>query len=111
MSLLAVAFVTGTIFWMRATARTIAAELRGKLDRALEIGPAAVVTLPFLAVGREGGHWGDTLLRVSPTFRTRESYFQDHHVLRSGPPNSTLRTNDLVLNVELGGRERRTHAF
>ncbi|MCE6994407.1 FTR1 family protein [Saccharothrix sp. S26] len=54
MSLLAVAFVTAMIFWMRSTARTIAAELRGKLDRALEVGPAAVVVLAFLAVGREG---------------------------------------------------------
>ncbi|QFZ16661.1 iron uptake transporter permease EfeU [Saccharothrix syringae] len=54
MSLLAVAFVTGMVFWMRATARTIAADLRGKLDRALEVGPLAVVVLAFLAVGREG---------------------------------------------------------
>ncbi|MBB4968549.1 iron uptake transporter permease EfeU [Saccharothrix violaceirubra] len=54
MSLVAVAFVTGMIFWMRSTARTIAAELRGKMDQALKVGPAAVVVLSFLAVGREG---------------------------------------------------------
>jgi high-affinity iron transporter len=54
MSLVAVAFVTWMIFWMRATARTIAAELRGKLSTALSIGPIAVVVMAFLAVGREG---------------------------------------------------------
>ena len=54
MSIIAVAFVTGMIFWMRATARTIAAELRGKLDEALNIGPLAVITVSFLSVGREG---------------------------------------------------------
>ncbi|MEU5691643.1 iron uptake transporter permease EfeU [Actinosynnema sp. NPDC020468] len=54
MSLLAVAFVTGMIFWMRSTARTIAAELRGKMDQALNVGPVAVVGLSFMAVGREG---------------------------------------------------------
>ncbi len=54
MSLVAVAFVTWMIFWMRATARTIAAELRGKLSDALRIGPLAVAVMAFLAVGREG---------------------------------------------------------
>ncbi|TWP48694.1 iron transporter [Lentzea tibetensis] len=54
MSIIAVAFVTGMIFWMRKAARTIAAELRGKMDNALKIGPAAVVVVSFLSVGREG---------------------------------------------------------
>jgi high-affinity iron transporter len=54
MSLVAVAFVTWMIFWMRATARTIAAELRGRLSAALRIGPLAVAVMAFLAVGREG---------------------------------------------------------
>ncbi|TDQ04262.1 iron uptake transporter permease EfeU [Labedaea rhizosphaerae] len=54
MSLIAVAFVTAMIFWMRATARTIAAELRGKLTDALKIGPFAVALMAFLTVGREG---------------------------------------------------------
>lgn len=53
-SLVAVAFVTGMIFWMRRAARTIAADLRGKLSDALTIGPAAVVGVAFLAVAREG---------------------------------------------------------
>ncbi|MGQ0841338.1 iron uptake transporter permease EfeU [Actinokineospora sp.] len=54
MSLVAVAFVTGMIFWMRRTGRRIASELRGKLDSAVEIGAVAIVVLAFLSVGREG---------------------------------------------------------
>lgn len=53
-SLVAVAFVTWMIFWMRSAARTIAAELRGKLDEALQLGPLAVAGVAFLAVAREG---------------------------------------------------------
>ncbi|MEV4310675.1 iron uptake transporter permease EfeU [Actinocrispum sp. NPDC049592] len=54
LSILAVALVTGMIFWMRATARTIAAELRGKLSDAVGLGPLAVIVVAFLSVGREG---------------------------------------------------------
>jgi high-affinity iron transporter len=54
LSIVAVGFVTWMIFWMRATARTIAAELRGKLSDALAIGPMAVAVMALLAVGREG---------------------------------------------------------
>lgn len=54
MSIIAVAFVTGMVFWMRAAARTIAKELRGKLGDALKLGPLAVALMAFLAVGREG---------------------------------------------------------
>ncbi|MBK1783252.1 iron uptake transporter permease EfeU [Prauserella cavernicola] len=54
LSIVAVAFVTWMIFWMRRASRTIAAELRGKLDHALKVGPLAVFVLSFLAVGREG---------------------------------------------------------
>jgi high-affinity iron transporter len=54
LSIVAVAFVTWMIFWMRATARTIAKELRGKLSEALAIGPVAVAVMALLAVGREG---------------------------------------------------------
>ncbi|GAA1651896.1 iron uptake transporter permease EfeU [Actinoplanes couchii] len=53
-SLLAVAFVTWMIFWMRRAARSIAGELRGKLDQALNLGAAAVALMAFLAVVREG---------------------------------------------------------
>jgi high-affinity iron transporter len=54
LSILAVALVTGMIFWMRGTARTIAAELRGKLSDAVRLGPLAVIFVAFLSVGREG---------------------------------------------------------
>jgi high-affinity iron transporter len=54
LSILAVGFVTWMIFWMRSTARTIAAELRGRLSDALAIGPVAVGVMALLAVGREG---------------------------------------------------------
>ncbi|MBF8190022.1 FTR1 family protein [Nonomuraea sp. K274] len=53
-SLLAVAFVTWMIFWMRRAARTISGELREKLSGAIELGSAAVVVMAFLAVAREG---------------------------------------------------------
>lgn len=53
-SILAVAFVTGMVFWMRTAARTISGQLKGKLDRALDIGPLAVALVGFLGVGREG---------------------------------------------------------
>ncbi|WP_037317269.1 iron uptake transporter permease EfeU [Amycolatopsis orientalis] len=54
LSIVAVGFVTAMIFWMRKASRTIAAELRGKLDEALDVGPLAVLVLSFFAVGREG---------------------------------------------------------
>jgi high-affinity iron transporter len=54
LSIMAVGFVTWMIFWMRATAWTIAKELRGKLSDALAIGPVAVAVMALLAVGREG---------------------------------------------------------
>jgi high-affinity iron transporter len=53
-SIVAVAFVTGMVFWMRTAARGIAGELKGRLDRALEVGPLAVALVGFLGVGREG---------------------------------------------------------
>ncbi len=54
MSLVAVAFVTGMVFWMRGAARKISGELRGKLSDALNIGPVAIALVAFLSVGREG---------------------------------------------------------
>jgi high-affinity iron transporter len=53
-SVLAVVFVTWMIFWMRKAARSIAGELRGKLQDALEVGSIAVAVMAFLAVVREG---------------------------------------------------------
>lgn len=53
-SLVAVAIVTSMVLWMRRAAATISGDLRAGMSRALETGAAAVVTLAFLAVGREG---------------------------------------------------------
>jgi high-affinity iron transporter len=53
-SVVAVAFVTWMIFWMRRAARSIAGELRGKLSDALAVGSIAVAVMAFLAVVREG---------------------------------------------------------
>ena len=53
-SIVAVAFVTVMVFWMKSAARTLSGELKGKLDRALELGPLAIALVGFLAVGREG---------------------------------------------------------
>jgi high-affinity iron transporter len=53
-SIIAVGFVTAMVFWMRTAARTISGELKGRLDRALDIGPWAVALVGFLGVGREG---------------------------------------------------------
>jgi high-affinity iron transporter len=54
LSIIAVGFVTWMIFWMRRAARSISAELRGRLENAIQMGPAAVVVMAALAVGREG---------------------------------------------------------
>ncbi len=54
MSIIAVGFVTWMIFWMKSASRTISAELRGRMDRAMEAGAGAVVFMAFVAVAREG---------------------------------------------------------
>ena len=53
-SLLAVVIVTWMVLWMRTAARGISGELRADMTRALTVGPVAVTSLAFLAVGREG---------------------------------------------------------
>lgn len=53
-SILAVGFVTAMVFWMKSASRTISGELKGKLDRALDLGPFAIALVAFLGVGREG---------------------------------------------------------
>jgi high-affinity iron transporter len=54
LSIVAVGFVTWMIFWMRRAARSISAELRGRMEEAIRLGPLAVVVMAALAVGREG---------------------------------------------------------
>jgi high-affinity iron transporter len=53
-SLVAVAIVTTMVLWMKKAAATLSGELRGEMARALETGGLAVLSLAFLAVGREG---------------------------------------------------------
>ena len=54
LSVLAVCLVTGMIFWMRRTAATLSAHLRGEVERAAAIGTGALTLTAFLSVGREG---------------------------------------------------------
>lgn len=53
-SLIAVVIVTWMVLWMRTAAGGISGELRADMTRALSMGPVAVTSLAFLAVGREG---------------------------------------------------------
>lgn len=54
LSIVAVGFVTWMIFWMRRTARTMRAELQGRLESALAGGVGGIVATAFVAVAREG---------------------------------------------------------
>jgi high-affinity iron transporter len=54
LSIVAVGFVTWMIFWMRRAARTLKAELQGKVDTALAAGSLALAVTAAIAVGREG---------------------------------------------------------
>jgi high-affinity iron transporter len=54
LSIIAVAFVTWMVFWMRRASRFLKSELDERMRTALTMGTAAVVTTAFLAVGREG---------------------------------------------------------
>lgn len=53
-SFIAVGIVTWMVLWMRTAARGISGELRADMTKALTVGPFAVTSLAFLAVGREG---------------------------------------------------------
>jgi high-affinity iron transporter len=72
MSLVAVVFVTGMIFWMRKQSRHLKGDLQGKLDLALRGGTWAVVGMAFLAVAREGL---ETALFLWPALRSAGSGF------------------------------------
>ena len=66
-SFLAVALVTWMVFWMKRTARTLKADLQGKVDLALRTGPLALAGAAFFAVIREGL---ETALFVYSNFNT-----------------------------------------
>lgn len=53
-SLIAVAFVTWMIFWMAKQSRNLAGELRGKLEKAIEVSGFTLAGVAFFAVIREG---------------------------------------------------------
>jgi len=54
LSLVAVAFVTMMVFWMRRSARDLAGHLRTRTEAALTLGARLLVLTAFLAVAREG---------------------------------------------------------
>jgi high-affinity iron transporter len=54
LSVLAVALVTGMIFWMKRAARSLSDELRAQVANAVRLSAAALAMTAFLAVGREG---------------------------------------------------------
>lgn len=53
-SLVAVVIVTTMVLWMKKAAAGMSGQLRTEMAQALETGALAVVSLSFLAVGREG---------------------------------------------------------
>jgi high-affinity iron transporter len=54
LSIVAAFLVTWMIFWMRRTARGLKRELEGEMERAVSLGPVALVSVALLTVGREG---------------------------------------------------------
>lgn len=54
LSVIAVAFVTAMVFWMRRSARSLSGEIKEKVTGALAMGAGMLVATSFLAVGREG---------------------------------------------------------
>ncbi|MGG2460961.1 iron uptake transporter permease EfeU [Streptomyces sp. RGM 3693] len=54
LSVIAVAFVTAMVFWMRRSARNLSGEIKEKVTGALAMGAGMLIVTSFLAVGREG---------------------------------------------------------
>jgi high-affinity iron transporter len=54
LSVVAVAFVTAMVFWMRRSARMLSKEIKEKTTAALAMGGGVLILTSFLAVGREG---------------------------------------------------------
>lgn len=71
LSLVAVAFVTWMVFWMAGAARSMAGELRGRVDAAAGRW-WSLVLLSFLAVGREGLETGVLLWTFARTATGRD---------------------------------------
>lgn len=71
LSLVAVAFVTWMVFWMARAARSMAGELRGKIDAAADRW-WSLALIAFLAVGREGLETGVLLWTFTRTATGRD---------------------------------------
>ncbi|WP_200958819.1 iron uptake transporter permease EfeU [Nocardioides sp. Root190] len=71
LSLVAVVFVTWMVFWMAGAARSMAGELRGRIDAAAGRW-WSLVLLSFLAVGREGLETGVLLWTFGRTATGRD---------------------------------------
>lgn len=71
LSLVAVVFVTWMVFWMAGAARSMAGELRGRIDAAAGRW-WSLVLLSFLAVGREGLETGVLLWTFTRTATGRD---------------------------------------
>ncbi|MBM9509635.1 iron uptake transporter permease EfeU [Actinacidiphila acididurans] len=54
LSVIAIAFVTAMVFWMRRSARSLSGEIREKVTAALAMGGSMLILTSFLAVAREG---------------------------------------------------------
>jgi high-affinity iron transporter len=54
LSIVAVALITSLVLWLARTAPRLGGELRSRVDRSLVLGPAAMVLLGAVTVGREG---------------------------------------------------------
>ncbi|MEV6739027.1 iron uptake transporter permease EfeU [Streptomyces sp. NPDC051104] len=54
LSVIAVAFATAMVFWMRRSARSLSGEIKEKVTGALAMGAGMLTLTSFLAVGREG---------------------------------------------------------
>jgi len=70
LAIVAVALVTGMVFWMKRTARTMRYELENKASQALSVGALAMATTAFVAVAREGL---ETALFIYTNFATVKS--------------------------------------
>jgi high-affinity iron transporter len=66
-SFIAVGLVTWMVFWMQRTARSLRADLHGKLDNAVHGGAFAIGLVAFFAVVREGL---ETSLFIYSNFKT-----------------------------------------
>ncbi|WP_297008730.1 iron uptake transporter permease EfeU [uncultured Corynebacterium sp.] len=53
-SIVTVVLVVWMLIWMKGASRNMTAELEGKMEKAVAVGPVAVATVAFIAVAREG---------------------------------------------------------